>query len=213
MGSPGCRPSDSQVYARDSVEFGRALAFIDAIFGFSATLLVTNLDLPSGEQWRSPGTLLGGRVGDQLLSFAISFVVIAGFWRLNHAVIARFEALDSAVITAGLVVAGLVVLIPFTTQGIGDPSTSELALPTALYAGNVALVVAASAVLLTLAWRRGLIRDADTDRRAGLAGYATTMAVFLVSIPIAYGPGPDAAQLSWLSLVVLGPVADRLVRR
>ena len=38
-----------------------------------------------------------------------------------------------------LLAVALVMLIPFTTQGISDPESSQFALPTAMYALNIAL--------------------------------------------------------------------------
>ena len=39
------------------------------------------------------------------------------------------------------------------------------------------------------------------------------VAVFLISIPIAYRFGPNAAQWSWLSLALIGPAVSFLSRR
>lgn len=202
------QPAPAGVYARGTTEFDRALGFFDAIFGFSATLLVANLDVPVGADWDNIVTLLGGNVGDQLLSFIISFVVIASFWRANHAAMSEFEAIDSKIITVGIMLVGLVIFIPFTTQGIGDERSSELPLPVALYAVNVALIVLASLLLETLGRRRGL--SAFTRSRSSLLGPFAVVGVFLASIAVAYLVSADAAKLSWLSLILIGPLVGRL---
>ena len=205
--------SSPAVFARDTSEFDRALNFIDAIFGFSITLLVTNLDIPSGQAWQSVSALLGGAVGDQLQGFAISFVVIAGFWRLNHRVISGFGALDSATILLCIFLVGFVIFIPFTTQGISDSRSSNLPLPTALYAVNVAVVVLATVLLVVLGRTRHLAEEEPAPVILQVAHQLAVAAVFLLSIPIAYLVSADVAKLSWLSLVVIGPVIDRLCRR
>lgn len=79
-------------YGRDSVEFARAVAFFDAIYAFALTLLVVNVDPPEAAAWTSLGALLDSGLGSQLLGFAISFIVIPVFWRVNHRLIARFAA-------------------------------------------------------------------------------------------------------------------------
>src|SRR5699024_6272741 len=118
-------------YARDSSSYDRALGFFDAVYGFSLTLLVTTIDISDVSTWRSPGALVSSN-GSQLLSFVISFIVIAVFWRNNHKMIARFAALDGATISANIVAMMFVVFIPFTTNAMGDPQLQNLALPTAL---------------------------------------------------------------------------------
>ena len=41
----------------------------------------------------------------------------------------------------------------------------------------------------------------------------TTPAIFLLSIPIAYGWGADAGRLTWALLIVVGPISGRLASR
>mgnify|MGYP005820898487 CR=1 FL=1 len=161
--------------------------------------------MPAASDWSSVHALLSSPVGDQLTGFVISFVAIAGFWRSNHRVIADFDALDTATLSVGIVLAGLVIFIPFTTQGISGGPTAELPLPTALYAVNVTLVVLTTVLLMALGQRRRL-RNGPVDRGA-VARHLATAAVFLASIPIAYRAGADAAKLSWLSLILVGRVA------
>ena len=86
-------------------------------------------------------------------------------------------------------------------------------LPTALYAVNVTVVVLATAVLVVLGHLRGLTADKGVSPFTEIARQLAVAAVFLLSIPIAYGVHADAAKLSWISLVVIGPVVDRLVGR
>ncbi|MGI9125660.1 MAG: TMEM175 family protein [Mycobacterium sp.] len=172
------------VFQRDTVEFGRALNLIDAIFGFSLTLLVTTLDVPPAESWKSISAVLSTGLGDQLLAFVISFVVVVGFWVSNHQMLSSFRALDS----------------------------ERLPLPTAVYAANVAAIVLLSVVLVLVGRRRGL---ADPSRPVnGLMIHSLAVAaVFLISIPVAYRFGPDNAKWCWLSLVVISPALDLIVKR
>ena len=199
-------------YRRDTTEFDRSLNFVDAIFGFSATLLVTTLDVPPAEQWRSIGALLGGGLGDQLIAFAISFAVIGGFWRTNHRAIAGFRALDPVTVRILLYMAALIVFIPFTTRAISDPDPADYPLPTALYAANVAAVVLLSVLLIFVGRGRGLIDD-DFPLAQRISGGIVVAVVFAASIPVAYRFGPDNAKWFWLTLVVLGPLTSAIVAR
>lgn len=200
------------VFARDSAEFNRALAFVDAIFGFSVTLLVTTLQVPPSEAWQSLAALLGTGLGDQLMAFAISFAVVAGFWRTNHRVISTFSALDTATMRMLIYLVAFIIFIPFTTRAISDPDPAGLPLPTAVYAANVAVVVLLGVALIVVATMRRLTDERDT-LLSQIAGGITVAVVFLASIPIAYRFGPDTAKWSWLSLLVLSPVVGWITRR
>lgn len=208
-----------RLFARENAEFDRGLGFFDAIYGFAITLLIANVDLPPAAAWRTPATLLGHGLGDQLVGFVISFVVIAVFWKRNTELLARFSALDGPVITANLVTAALVVLLPFTTQGISEPALSELPLPTALYAANVILAMLSLAAMHEIGLRRGLVIDAPSRavRWAARADVGAKVLVFVVSIPVAYLVDPGWGKLVWLALLVAGPVTglwnNRLVAR
>ena len=199
----GDRPG---VYERGTSEFDRALSFVDAIFGFSVTLLVTTLDVPPAAAWRNLSSLLDSGLGDQLLAFVISFAVVAGFWRSNHQLIRTFHALDAATVRVLIYLVALVVFIPFTTKAISDPNPAHLPLPTGLYAANVAAVVLVSVVLSLLARWRGLTDTADDPVFEQIAGALLVAAMFLISIPVAYRFGPGNAKWCWLALVVLGPL-------
>ncbi|MFN8031949.1 MAG: TMEM175 family protein [Mycobacterium sp.] len=197
---------DRPVFARDTSEFDRALNFVDAIFGFSVTLLVTTLDVPPAEAWQNLSSLLGSGLGDQLVAFVISFAVVAGFWRGNHRLIGTFHALDAATVRVLIYLVALVVFIPFTTKAISDPNPAGLPLPTALYAANVAAVVLVSVLLNVVARWRGLTDTADEPLFDQIAGGLLVAAVFLASIPVAYRFGPGNAKWCWLALVALGPL-------
>ncbi|MFA5607842.1 MAG: TMEM175 family protein [Leucobacter sp.] len=209
----------AKFFDRDGAEFGRGLGFFDAIYGFAITLLVANIDLPPAEAWRDPSHLLDTGLGTQVLGFLISFVVIAVFWWSNTDLLSRFRGVDGAVTVANLVIACLIVFLPFTTQGISDPTTTEYPLATALYAVNVALAIAAQSAMHEIGRARGLV-DEDLPRGAWWAARVDVLAkigILLLSIPVAYLVGPSWGQLSWLLLfpvgVLTGRWSDRVSRR
>lgn len=197
--------SDRWTFPRDSIEFGRAVNLVDAIFGFSLTLLVTSLQVPPAAAWVSLPALLDTGLGDQLLAFVISFVVIVGFWVTNHQVIASFRALDAPTMRVCIYLVGLVIFVPFTTKAISDPDPADLPLPTALYAANIVAIVLATVALIWYGRAHGL-GGATLPEPGRIWHGLVVAAVFLISIPIAYRYGPDAAKWSWLSLAVINPV-------
>jgi uncharacterized membrane protein len=192
-------------YKRDDAEFDRAIAFIDATFAVALTLLVTTLDLGSDPStWRSFGDFYDA-VGSQLLSFGISFVVIAGYWLAHYRLVATWSALDVREIAVNLLLLAAIVLFPFTSEAAGDPSISHLPLPAVILAVNVAAVSIAFMLVYVTARRRGILRTTPSPRefRWTVAGTLTPAVVFLLSIPIAYAATPDDARLFWLVLFPL----------
>jgi uncharacterized membrane protein len=202
-------------YERDTVEFARAVAFFDAVYAIALTLLVVNIDPPEAADWASLETLLGSGLGWQLLGFAISFAVIAVFWRVNHRIVARFSALTPATIIANLVAIAFVVLVPFATQGISDFDTADEPLAVAVYAVDISLAVLAQSAMFAVARHDGVLRH-PLPRRADTIRFIdtlTTPAVFLASIPVAYAFGADWGRYTWATLLVIGPLSGRWADR
>lgn len=196
-------------YERDSIEFVRAFTFFDAVYAFALTLLVVNIDPPDAADWRDLGTLLGSGLEWQLLGFAVSFAVIAVFWRVNHRIVALFRAVTPGTVVANLVAIAFVVLIPFSTQGISDAETADAPLAVAVYAVNISLAVLAQSAVYYRARHDGVLAQPLPPRADAvkLADALVTPAVFLASIPVAYGFGADWGRATWALLIVLGPLS------
>ena len=202
-------------YGRDESEFDRAIGFVDATFALALTLLVTTLEIGDpASAWTDLGALYDA-VGNQFLAFLIAFAVISSYWLAHHRLIASFTAIDTPVIVANLALIGAIVVLPFSTNDVGDPGVSDLALPTAVMAVNVALASTLHSLVYALAAHRGLLASRPSRREltATLAAGLTPAIVFLASIPIAYLASPLAAQLSWTSLLAIGPLAGRYADR
>lgn len=212
--SPG-HGHDDEVVRRDTSEFDRGLSFFDAIYGFAVTLLIANVDLPEPQAWRDLGSLARSGLGQQLTGVVLSFVVICALWRVNVRLIKALEGLTGPMVVANLVATGLVIMVPFTTDAISSPDTGDLALPTVLYALNIAGIAVAQSAVYQLGRAAGLERRPSSARenRVRLLAAAVAPAVFVVSVPVALTLGASAAQLSWLSLVVLLPLAGRATDR
>ncbi len=63
--------------------------------------------------------------GSALTTLTISFVVIVRFWRSSHGELATFRHLNSRVIGLHTAVLFGVVLIPFTTEAMGEPGLRQ----------------------------------------------------------------------------------------
>lgn len=204
-----------RIISREANEFDRGLGFFDAVYGFAITLLVANIIFPPAREWKNVATLFAGGLGFALLGFTISFVVIAVFWYSNTNMLAQFKAFDGTIVAANLATTALVVIIPFTTQGISDPEISEFPLATALYATNIALTIVAQSVMYTIGLRRGLLR-VEPSRETIVSGYCGSfykVAVFLISIPVAYLVDPIWGRTLWLLILLTGPIEGFVYRK
>jgi uncharacterized membrane protein len=158
---------------------------------------------------------LDDEIGAQLVAFAIAFAVIARYWLLHHRMIASFAALDGPLIVANLVLVAGVVLLPFSTRSVGDPGISDLPLPTAVMAANVAAVTIIHNGIYAMARERGLLDPRPTAADLGwwLAAGLVPAVVFIASIPVAYAASPLTAKLTWLAVLPLGLTVDRMAAR
>jgi uncharacterized membrane protein len=200
------------LFARGTTEFDRALAFFDGTYAVALTLLVTTLDRTNEPAaWADPAALWAA-IGTEIVAFFLAFTVVAFYWRSNHAFVARLHHLSGRLVTVNLVLLAFVVLLPFTTDALGQHAEP---LATAVFAGNVAVISSTEAVMSVVAWRTGLFSAPPSARRMRLelVPQLVPPAVFLASIPVAYLASSAAARLSWLALVVLNPAIGILASR
>jgi uncharacterized membrane protein len=202
-------------YSREQSEFDRAIGFIDATFALALTLLITTLDIDNRSKAFKSVSALYAAVGPQFLAFLIAFAVIASYWFAHHRMVSSFVAMDNRTLVTNLFLIAAVVLLPFTTSSVGDPGVANLPLPTVL----MAIDIAAVSVLFTLVWvmatRGDLLsyKPSAGQRFQTLFSGLTPAVVFLASVPIAYLTAPYIARLSWLSLLVINPLAPVVAAR
>jgi len=203
-------------YRRGSAEFDRGVSFFDAIYGFAITLLIVSVDVPPAKAWRSVHALLQSGFGNQLLGFALSFVVIALFWRLNYRLIGTMNGMTQRIVISNIVCVFFIILIPFSTQALNAPNLTGLPLPVALYAANLGLASLAQSTMYTIAKGSKLTIMSPRTRSSAIAGQVSDYLlpiVFAVSIVLAFTVNTKVAEYSWLSLVVLMPLGARLEKR
>lgn len=190
----------------NEVEFARIVAFSDGVFAIAITLLVLNLEIPHG--------LAGSEVADalwaereSLLAFAVSFAVIGRFWIAHHQFFGQLRAFDGRLIGLNLLYLAFVVLIPFSSDVLGEYGGESAAV--VLYAVNLAVTVLAGLAMWVHAWRAGLAALDVAAHREGRRRSLYIAAVFAASIPVAF-VAPTVAPLLWFALF-LEPVG-RLAR-
>jgi uncharacterized membrane protein len=193
--------------AENEVEFGRIVAFSDGVFSIAITLLVLNLGIEKG--------LTEGQIDDavwnlreDLLAYGISFAVIGRFWLVHHRFFSEVEAFDGRLIGLNMLYLGWIVLIPFSSEVLGEYGGTTTAV--VIYSVNLALVVVLGQVMSAYARRRGLTKMGDRAHREAQIRSIYIAGIFLLTVPIAF-ISPGLATLLWLVLF-LDP-ASRLARR
>jgi len=193
------------------VEFSRIVAFSDGVFSIAITLLVLDLKLPehlaNDEIWRH---LLDQR--EQFLAYAISFAVIARFWVVHHSFFSEVRAFDSRLIGLNMLYLAWIVLIPFSTQVLGEYGGTFPAV--VVYSANLAGVVLIGQLMAWDARRSGLAGAEAQTARESIVRSLFIAGVFLLSIVVAAFDAGIAPYI-WLALFFegRGHVIERLSRR
>ncbi|HEY6729479.1 MAG TPA: TMEM175 family protein [Solirubrobacterales bacterium] len=193
--------------AENEVEFGRIVAFSDGVFSIAITLLVLNLGIDKGlTEGQIDNALWDQR--EMFFAYAISFAVIGRFWLVHHRLFAEFHAFDSRMIGLNLLYLGWIVLIPFSSEVLGEYGGKTTAV--VLYSVNLAVVVLLGLLMTIDARRRGLMKIDDRTHRENQIRAVYIAGIFLLSIPVAF-VAPKIAP--WLWLVLFIDPASRLAGR
>jgi len=189
----------------NEIEFSRIVAFSDGVFAIAITLLVLQLEVPESV----PRDDLWPALWDQrqdLFAYAISFAVIGRFWVVHHRFFSDVTGFDGRLISLNLFYLAWIVLIPFSSQVLGDHGGDEPAV--ILYAVNLIGVLLAGTLLFVDARRAGLSRSSNEDEKAGRMSALAVAGVFFLSIFVALLISPEVATYCWLGLFFV-PLALR----
>jgi uncharacterized membrane protein len=191
----------------NETEFGRIVAFSDGVFSIAITLLVLNLDIPKG---LGSGELVDALwdLRENLLAFAISFAVIGKFWLVHHRFFGEVDGFDARLIGLNLLYLASIVLIPFSSEVLGEYGGETPAI--VIYSANLAVVVLIGTLMEMHAARSGCIATDRRTSRETLIRSTYIAGVFLLSIPLAF-LAPSAAPYLWL--VLFFDPTSRLVAR
>ncbi|MGN6256938.1 MAG: TMEM175 family protein [Solirubrobacterales bacterium] len=191
----------------NEIEFSRIVAFSDGVFAIAITLLVLSLHVGENLHGESLGSALWEQRQD-LFAYAISFAVIGRFWVIHHRFFADVVGFDGRLLALNIFYLAWIVLIPFSSEVLGDHGNDADAV--VLYAVNLAVVAVLGWVMAYDAHRSGLTTIAPHEEREFRTRAFFGALVFLVSIPLAF-VSPGLAPLLWLTLF-LDPVS-RFARR
>ncbi|MBU4335819.1 MAG: DUF1211 domain-containing protein [Actinobacteria bacterium] len=176
---PGTGPADG--HGLHHVE--RLTAFTDAVVAIAMTLLILPL-LDAVSDSASAGESTAQFVRGNLTrigGFALSFAIIAAFWRRHHRVFGRFELATEAIVRLDVVWMFTIVWLPVATALVGTMPVDRL--QAVLYVGAMAVTswVLVAIDLLVRRDRRlwGSKEPAGTE---DLAAAVSTGVLFMVAL-------------------------------
>ena len=146
-----------------------------------------------------------------LFAFAISFAVIGRYWVVHHRFFEVVRAFDAGLLGFNLLYLGCIVLIPFSSEVLGEHGGHTPAL--VVYSGNLLAVVLVGMWMESYAYRTGLTSMTDLQHRESRARSLYLLGVFGLSIPMAF-VAPGITPFLWFVLFLdpAGWVARRTTK-
>ncbi|MGK2931368.1 MAG: TMEM175 family protein [Solirubrobacterales bacterium] len=179
-------------------DLSRIFAFTDGVYAIAITLLVLQIDVPTGI---TDNASLWEGIGDEsadLLAFAISFAVIGFNWVGAHRFMRTVNEYDRGLMLLTLFSLFWIVLIPFTSQLMGEYA-SEAPMATVLYITNMLMVVVAAIFMQRHVLKAGLGKpEYNWDTELSLKSSFFTAGYFIVTMPLALVLG------SWVFVLWFG---------
>ena len=193
----------------EELEFDRVAFFSDAVFAIAMTLLVVGIGIPHVSE-DNLGKALNSKDAE-IFSFFLSFVVIGFFWLAHHRFFARLAAVDVRFMQINLLYLAAIAFTPFPTAIVGVYGGNE-PVGVVLYAVTLGVASFLEAAMLWRAQHEGLLRERMRDDvfRGNMAASLAPVAVFAISIPIAYLVS-SGALLTWLLIFPLEWLIGRFV--
>ena len=156
----------------------RLEAFSDGVLAIIITIMVLELRVPHGAEWRSLAPLW-----PVFLSYLLSFVYIGIYWNNHHHMLHVTQRVTGAILWANLHLLFWLSLVPFVTAWMGENHFAPV--PTAMYG-----IVMLSTAIAYLILQRTIIRSqgAHSVLAAAIGGDTkgkTSAMLYVLSIPAA----------------------------
>jgi uncharacterized membrane protein len=157
----------------------RLSAFSDGVIAILITIMVLELRVPHGSDWRALSSLL-----PVFLVYVLSFILIAIYWNNHHHMFYVTDRVTGGILWANLHLLFWLSLMPFVTGWMGENHFAPL--PTALY-GVVLLFAGIAYYVLEMA----IIRSQGPDSRLKAAvgddfKGKVSVVIYLLAIPLAF---------------------------
>lgn len=197
-----------------TIDKHRLAGLQDGVYGIAMTLLVLELKLPALSANLSDAALWValGSLWPKLLTWLLSFCVLALFWIADVRTSSSVRTLDAVLLRLGLSRLALVSLLPFSTAVIGE--YGDHAAGAALYAGHLCLFSGTQVIRHRYLLARPALStggDASALRASGRAARTAllcTAAAFVLAFVV-----PGYNMLALLPLLVVPGLRRAATRR
>jgi uncharacterized membrane protein len=183
----------------------RLEAFSDGVIAILITIMVLELKVPEGAQFRSLIPVI-----PLFLNYALSFIYLGIYWNNHHQLLHACDRVTGAILWANLNLLFWLSLIPVTTAWMSENHSATA--PSALYGADLLLAAIAYFLLEQLIIvSQG--RDSLLKRALGrdLKGKLSP-ALYLSAIVAAFW-SPLVSQCIYLLVAVLWMIPDRRIER
>ncbi len=157
----------------------RLEAFSDGVVAILITIMVLDLKVPSGSDWRALGEVL-----PTLLAYILSFVFLGIYWNNHHHMLQATRRISGPVLWANLHLLFWLSLVPFVTTWMGRNGAA--AVPTAIYGvvlllAAIAFTVLAHCLIAVDGPDSLLARAVSHDRKNPIS-----LSCYIAAIPLAF---------------------------
>jgi uncharacterized membrane protein len=197
----------------------RLLALSDGVVAIALTLLVLDLRVPAVSLLHhhpNSASELATQLGhgtDQLISYGVSFYVIAQFWLTHHRVFRVVTGHSEGLAWWNFAFLFTITLVPFTAGLLGSYAENPLAVD--IFAANLLLASLTSQATARFIRRKGLVLAGTYNQeqaRAGQIRAFSVAAIMAASIAVAWA-SPDDAKYLWILISFLPDIVIRVTRR
>lgn len=183
----------------------RLEAFSDGVIAIIITIMVLELEVPHGDDWRAIQPLV-----PVFMTYVLSFVFVAIYWNNHHHLLHVAERVNGPTLWANQHLLFWLSLIPFVTGWMGENHFA--AVPTAVYGG----VMFMAAVAYTLLQRAILAHHGPESRLARALGPdwkgKLSLALYFAAIPLAFA-NQWLSDTIFVGIALLWLIPDRRLER
>ena len=158
---------------------GRLEAFSDGVFAVIITIMVLELKVPHGGDWRVLQPLVPA-----FLAYVLSFIFLGIYWNNHHHMLHMTERINGGILWANLHLLFWLSLVPFTTAWMGDNHVAPL--PTAVYG----VVLLMDAIAYTLLQELIIRAQGPHSKLKAAVGHdlkgRVSAALYVAAIPLAF---------------------------
>lgn len=152
------------------MEKNRLEAFSDGVLAIIITIMVLELQLPSGDGWRDIGAIM-----PTLLAYLISFLFLSIYWVNHHLIFQMAKTINIKILWCNIAWLFVLSFIPFATAWVGKYPQSYV--PLFLYFADMFLASVAFHLMVYL-----ILKEKGEKLHLGMRSYLSLGVYFLAAV-------------------------------